>query len=143
MVDLNVSSRPRRPAFSSTRINAMAELLVFTPTSIALRPSGYADYTSMNIADQILTVSLTIIILFKEAANLIPQAAPLFQVLGATKELINVISETRGNKDGGEHLVERVLLFIKILAEEYSRLKVPLQDGTPTAARLYTLLLWV
>jgi hypothetical protein len=142
MVDPNVSSRTQQPAFSPTHVKAptMAELLV-SRTSIAPRPSGYTDYTNVNIADQILTGSLTIITLFKQVANLIPHAGPLSQVLGATKELIGVINEMGDNKDDCEHLVERVLLFIKSLVEELSQMNVPLQDGTPTAARLYALLL--
>jgi len=44
------------------------------------------------------------------------------------------------DRDGCEHLVD---VFMKRLTEYLTRMKVSLQDGTPTAVRLYALVLYV
>lgn len=93
----------------------------------------------MDLSDHVISGSLTIVTLFKDVSALIPHAGPLTQVMGVTKELISVINEMKDNKDGCEYLVERVLLFVKNLIEEMTRMNVPLRDGTPTAARVYAL----
>lgn len=103
--------------------------------------SGYTEVTRQNLSDNILSGSLTIVTLFKDVANLIPHAGPLVQILTLTKELILVVNEMKDNREGCEGLVERILMFVMNLAEEMKRLNVPLYDGTPTAARLYALLL--
>lgn len=112
-----------------------------TTQSHQLQNSQYTEFTREKLSDQILSGSLTIVTLFKEIANVIPNAGPLAQILGVTKELILVINEMKDNKEGCEDLVERILKFVKNLADELKRMNVPLYDGTPTAARLYALLL--
>lgn len=125
-------------SISSTRI-----LSTTTTASHAIAPTSdrfsYTDYTRMDLSDHVISGSLTIVTLFKDVSALIPHAGPLTQVMGVTKELISVINEMKDNKDGCEYLVERVLLFVKNLIEEMTRMNVPLRDGTPTAARVYAL----
>jgi|ERR1700722_5619037 len=104
-------------------------------------PPVYTDYAQMSLADHILSGSATIVGLFGQVCALIPSAGPLYQVLGVTKELIIVVNDMKDNKDGCEHLIERILLFVKNLMEECSQLNLPIQYGTPTAARLYALAL--
>jgi hypothetical protein len=94
----------------------------------------------VEVTDHIIGGSLTIVTLFKDVASLIPHAGPLSQILGVTRHLILVVNEMRSNRNGCEELVQRVLLFMRNLVEDLSRANVPLQDGTPTAARLYALL---
>ena len=102
-------------------------------------PTTYTDPTSTTLPERILDGSLTIITLFKEIAIIIPHAGPLAGVLGVTKELILVINEMRDNRSGCIDLVERILCFVRHLAEELVRMNIPVQEGTPTAARLYAL----
>lgn len=101
--------------------------------------TAFTDPTSTTLPERILDGSLTIVTLFKEIAGLIPHAGPLAQVLGVTKELIIIVNEMRDNRDGCVDLVERILRFVRHLAEELVRMNIPVQEGTPTAARLYAL----
>jgi hypothetical protein len=142
MTDCSVIISPQRPSYLHIVATTTA-LLAASPALPLDDQSRYADYTKEDNVGRILTGSLTIVTLFKEIANLVPNAGPLCQVLGATKELISVINEMQCNREDCEHLVERILLFVKSFVEELARMNVPLQDGTPTAARLYALLLWV
>ena len=114
---------------------------VISTAAPATELTVYTDPTSTTLADRILDGSLTVVTLFKEIASLIPHAGPLAQVLGVTKELILVVNEMRDNRDGCVDLVERILRFIRHLAEELVRMNIPVQEGTPTAARLYALTL--
>jgi hypothetical protein len=100
---------------------------------------GRANYARMDVTDHIIGASSIIVTLLKEVSDLIPNAGPLSQVLGITKELIAIINQMRDNKDACEFLVERVLRFLKDLMEECARLKVPIGDDTPMAARLQKL----
>ena len=95
----------------------------------------------MDVQDHILSGSLTIATLLKEVSGLVPNAGPLSQVLGVTKELIGVINQIRDNRDSCEFLVERILRFMKTLIEECARLNEPIQEGTPMAQRLHHLML--
>jgi hypothetical protein len=135
------SGRPQRPSDFSNALIAAATLgvLVGLPTMFPPHKSPYKDYTQ-DVSPHVISGSLTILVLFKEVANLIPHAGPLAQILGATKALIWIINELQDNKDACEHLVERVLIFMKGLIAELNEMNEPVRDGTPTAARLYTLL---
>jgi len=108
--------------------------------TVPMSQSEYPNYTQMDVKDHILGGSLTIVTLFKEVSDLIPDAGSLSRVLGITKELIGIINQIRGNRDGCEFLVERILRFMKELIEECARLNEPIRDGTPMAQRLYDLM---
>ena len=97
----------------------------------------------MDVKDHVLSGSSTIVTLFKQVSDLIPNAGPLSQVLGITKELIGIINQIRDSRDGCEFLVERILRFMKDLIGECARLNEPIRDGTPMAQRLYDLMSWV
>jgi hypothetical protein len=103
----------------------------------------YADYTYMSVADHVVTGAQTIVNLFRDVSTLVPNAGPLQQVMSVTGQLISIVKEIRDNKEDCEHLIERILLFVKNLAKECSQLNVPILHGTPTAARLYTLTMYV
>ena len=90
----------------------------------------------MDAADHALTAASTITTLLKEVSNLIPNAGPLANVLGVTKELITIINQMRNNNEQCSFLVERILGFLKILSKETERLHEPIRDGSPTADRL-------
>ena len=117
-------------------------LVPFVRAAMSYQPE-YANYTQMDVKDHILSGSLTIVTLFKQVSDLIPSVGPLSQVLGLTKELIDVINQIRGNRDGCEFLVERILRFMKKLIEECARINEPIRDGTPMASRLHDLISWV
>lgn len=110
-------------------------------TSTTPPATAYKDPTSTTLPERILNGSLTIVTLFKEIAGLIPHSGPLAHVLGVTKELILIVNEMRDNREGCVELIERILRFLRHLAEELVRMNIPVQEGTPTAARLYALTL--
>jgi hypothetical protein len=91
------------------------------PGSTATRPPVYADYTRTTLTDQIIDGSATIVTLFNDVSALIPHAGPLCQVLGVTKELIFIINDMKDNREGCEHLVERILIFVKNVMDECSQ----------------------
>ena len=93
----------------------------------------------MDAVDHVLGGTSTIVALLKDLSRLIPQAGPLAQVLGVTKELIAIINQMRDNGAGCSHLAERILKFLKDLSEESARLNEPIRDGSPTALRLMKL----
>lgn len=97
----------------------------------------------MNAVDHVLGGTSTIVALLKDVARLVPNAGPLAQILGVTKELITIISQMRDNKDGCLHLAERILLFLKNISEETARLNLPIREGSPTALRLDELVVYV
>ena len=90
----------------------------------------------MDAADHALSAASTITTLLKEVSNLIPNAGPLANVLGVTKELITIINQMRDNNEQCSFLVKRILDFLKILSKETERLNEPIRDGSPTADRL-------
>jgi len=90
----------------------------------------------MDATDYALSTASTITTLLKEVSNLIPNAGPLANVLGVTKELITIINQMRDNNEQCSFLVERILGFLKILSKETARLNEPVPDGSPTADRL-------
>jgi len=95
-------------------------------------------------AVEIDTRSTKIAGLFTECGNLIQHGGPLCQVLDATGQLINIVDVFGSNMSSCETLVERILVFLKKIAEESRRPNfVILQSGIPTAtaARLYALVL--
>lgn len=102
--------------------------------------SEYADYSHMSVKDHFLSASSTIVTLVKEISDLIPNAGPLSQVLGITAQLFTIINQIKTNKDDCVFLVERILRFLKDIAEECKRLDAPIGVGTPTAARLNNLI---
>jgi len=93
----------------------------------------------MDAVDHVLGGTSTIVGLLKDLSSLIPQAGPLAQVLGVTKELVTIINQMRDNGAGCSHLAERILKFLKDLSEESARLNEPIRDGSPTALRLMKL----
>jgi hypothetical protein len=111
------------------------------PELIAANRPAYTDYTSTSLTNRIVDGSTTIVTLLREVAAVIPAASPLCQVLGVTKELLFIVTEMRDIREGCEHLIERILLFVKNLVEEFSQMNMPIRQGTPTAARLYALAL--
>jgi len=90
----------------------------------------------MDAADHALSAASTITTLLIEVSNLIPNAGPLANVLGLTKELINIINRMRDNNEQCSFLVERILGFLKNLSKENARLNEPIRDDSPTADRL-------
>jgi hypothetical protein len=115
-------------------------------SSIALNSPGeriYADYVHMSKTDHAIAATKTVVTLFQEVSSLVPHAGPLQQVLGITGQLIAIINDVREIKDECEHLVRRILGVVKILVEDVSRLSAPMLHGTPTAARVYTLAMYV
>jgi hypothetical protein len=95
----------------------------------------------MDAVDHALSAASTITTLLKEISALIPNAGPLANVLGVTKELIKMINQMRDNNDQCSFLVERILGFLKRLSKETARLNEPIRDGSPTADRLDELVL--
>lgn len=108
-----------------------------TSKSPDTRPE-YGDYTRMTAMDHFLGASQTIVTLVKEVAELIPNAGPLTQVLGATGQLFDIINQIKTNKSDCMFLVERILRFLKGIAVEYKRLEdqAPIRAGSLTAVRL-------
>ena len=100
----------------------------------------YADYTHMSFLDHATDASSTIVTLFKEVSDLIPNAGPLSQVLGITGQLFEIVDQIKTNKEGCEFLVERILRFLKSIAEACKRLKTPIPAGSPTADTLNDLI---
>ncbi|KZP29168.1 hypothetical protein FIBSPDRAFT_927216 [Athelia psychrophila] len=102
--------------------------------------SEYADYSHMSVSDHFLGASSTIVTLVKEVSDLIPNAGPLSQVLGITAQLFTIIKQIKTNKDDCVFLVERILRFLKDIAEECKQLDAPIRASSRTAARLKDLL---
>jgi hypothetical protein len=120
--------------------------MLSTTTSTALNLTGeriYADYAHMSKTDHAIAATQTVITLFKEVSSLVPHAGPLQQVLGITGQLITIINDVREFKDECENLIRRILGVVKILVEDVLRLSAPMLHGTPTAARVYTLAMYV
>lgn len=99
--------------------------------------SQYADYTYMSVQDHFLSASTTIVTLAQGMSDLIPNAGPLSQVLSITAQLFAIIDEIKTNKDSCEFLVERILRFLKEIAEECKN--KPIQADSPTGKRLKNL----
>ena len=99
-------------------------------------PPNYGVSTQMARADHVRVGVSTIATLFEVVSSLIPQATPLSQVLGVTKELVAIIDQMRDNKGTCSFLVERILRFLKVLSEECAQLNEPIREGTPTALRI-------
>ena len=87
----------------------------------------------MNPVDHALGGASTIVTLLKDVSCLIPQAGPLAQVLGVTKELIGIINQMRDNGGDCLFLAERILKFLKDLSDENARLNEPIQEGSTMA----------
>jgi hypothetical protein len=135
------SGRDRPSAFIYALVTAPTPALLALSSILPLdRRPEYADYTNRDTAGLIRGGVLTIVTLFQAVTQLIPHAGPLTQILGVTKELITVVNEIQDNKDGCEHLVERIIGHVKSIIDELTRMNVPLAAGTPTAARLHVLL---
>jgi hypothetical protein len=138
---LTASARERPSAFIYALVTAPTPALLVLSSILSLnRRPDFANYTNKDTAGLILGGVLTIVTLFQTVTQLIPHAGPLAQILGVTKELITVVNDMQDNKDGCEHLVERIICHVKNIIEELTRMNVPLAAGTPTAARLYVLL---
>jgi len=135
------SSNPFGRNWPNTVVTAAAPAILVVSPNLVLSHTQYLDYITEDTATQVISGSLLIATLLKDVSNLIPHAGPLAHVFGATKELLTIVNDMRDNKDRCEHLIERILRFIQSLVEELSRMNVPLQDGTSTAARLYALLM--
>ena len=90
----------------------------------------------MDDADRSFRALSTITTLNKELSNLIPTAGPVANVLGVTKELIDIIEKIQDNREQWSLLVERILRFLKNLYKETARLNEPIRDGSPAAERL-------
>jgi hypothetical protein len=133
---LTASAHKRPSAFIYALVTVPTPALLVLSSILPLngRPE-YTNYTNKDTAGLILTI----VILFQAVTQLIPHAGPLAQILGVTKELITAVNEMQDNKDGCEHLVERIITHVKNIIEELTRMNVPLSAGTPTAARLYVL----
>ncbi|KZP29708.1 hypothetical protein FIBSPDRAFT_926867, partial [Athelia psychrophila] len=100
----------------------------------------YGNYTHMSVKDHFLGASQTIVTLVKEVSDLIPNAGPLAQVLGITGAVFEIINQIKTNKDDCVLLVERILRFLKDMAEECKLLDAPIVDGSATARRLDNLI---
>ena len=72
----------------------------------------------IDAADHAFSTVFTITMLHKKLSNLIPNAGPVANVLGVTKELIDIIEKTWDNKEQWSLLVEHILHFLKNLSEE-------------------------
>jgi hypothetical protein len=136
-----VAERVHEEPFGATSERPTNDPLI--SDSLMSHQPEYSNYTQMDVKDHVLSGSSTIVTLFKQVSDLIPNAGPLSQVLGITKELIGVINQIRDSRDGCEFLVERILRFMKDLIGECARLNEPIRDGTPMAQRLYDLMSWV
>ena len=129
---------PNIPPSSLKRESSNTNLLSPSTSKLSLR-TRYADYTSSDTCDSVLSASLSVAALLHDVAALIPCAGPLFQVFGVTKELIIVIGDVRDIQDECNYLVERILNFMKDVGEEMTMMNIPVEFGTPTAARLFAL----
>ena len=94
----------------------------------------------MSVQDHLVSGSSLIVSLFKEVSDLIPNTGPLSQVLGITSQLFEIVDQIQTNKEGCEHLIERILGFLKDITEDRNQLNVPIPAGSPTEKRLYTLI---
>lgn len=112
---------------TSTQINLLPYIMSKSTTNISV---------GMDAADHALMAATTITTLLKEVSNLIPNAGPLANALGVTKEIVNIINQMRANNEQCSFLVERILGFLKHLSKETARLNEPIRDGSPTADRL-------
>lgn len=139
------ANRTKRPSpFEAALVTAPTPaLLVIASVLPWPHLPACANYMDVGIADHVISGSLMVVTLFKAVASLIPQAGPLPQILGTTKDLICVINQMRANKDGCKHLVQRIISYIKNIIDELTRMNVPLRPDSPTAARLYVLHSWV
>lgn len=102
--------------------------------------SEYGDYTHMSPTDHFIGASSTIVDLVKEVSDLIPNAGPLSQVLGIVGQLFTIINQIKANKDDCMFLVERILSFLKLIAEECKQLEAPIRAGSRLALRLHDLI---
>ncbi|KZP07335.1 hypothetical protein FIBSPDRAFT_288436 [Athelia psychrophila] len=98
--------------------------------------SAYPDYTLMDTWDHIVGASSTIITLVKEVSDLIPNAGPLSQVLGITGQLFAIVNQVKANEGDCVFLVERILRFLKEIAEQCERFNAPIRASSPTGALL-------
>lgn len=115
--------------------------LKYTNTSTFIADRG-CDNKGLE-PDFIINGPSTVVTLFKDVADLIPHKGPLSKVLDLTKEFNRVVNEMYddANKTSCESLVERILVFLKNLVEDSKLADLPLQDGSPAAAKLFVLLL--
>lgn len=105
--------------------------------------SEYGNYTHMIRTDHFISTTSTFVDLVKEVSDLIPNSGTLSQVLGITGQLFTIINQIKTNKDNCMFLVERILRFLKDIAEECKQLDPPIRASSRAALWLYDLILWV
>ncbi|KZP29692.1 hypothetical protein FIBSPDRAFT_926860, partial [Athelia psychrophila] len=110
-----------------------------TSKSPETRPE-YGDYAHMSTTDHIVGAASTVVTLLKEVSDLIPNAGPLTKVLGVTGTLFDIINQIKTNREDCVLLVERILRFLKDIAEECKLLDAPIVAGSATARRLNNLI---
>jgi len=66
-------------------------------------------------------------------------ADPLRQVVDVASGIIRTIEDMLQNRDDCAHLMNQVVKFLQSLVDDLTMSKVPILDGTPTAARLFAL----
>jgi hypothetical protein len=104
----------------------------------------YRDYAHTTVIDHTLTESTTILALLKSIVTIIPHAGPLLSgVFGITLTLIGIVNQIRDSRDDCNHLIERILRFLKNLLEESQQTSTRVENGTPTAVRVFNLLEYV
>ncbi|KZP07030.1 hypothetical protein FIBSPDRAFT_898372 [Athelia psychrophila] len=101
--------------------------------------SEYANYPHMSVKNHFLGASSTIVTLVKEVSDLIPNVGPLSQVLGITGELFAIIKQVEANAGDCVFLVERILRFLKDIAEQCK--EAPIRAGSPNDVLLKKLIL--
>lgn len=98
----------------------------------------YHNYVNPSFGEIAWNGAREAVTIFKEIASLLPMAGqPLVQVLGAIKVSMDIVNEMHQNRDGYQHLMERILRLTKPLAEKIKNSQI--DPKSDTAANLYML----
>lgn len=127
-------------ALASTAASSLGAVSPKSPIPSGSLPK-YSDYTRTSAADKALTTSTLIVTLFQDVADLVPNAGPLSQILGVTKDVMAMVTQMRDNKSDCDYLIERILRILWKIAMEVSTLNIPLERDGATTQRL-TILEW-
>ena len=105
---------------------------------------AYPDYVNGRASRLASDATLAVASMLNDIPSLpLAIAGPLAQIVDVVSGTIEAIKLMRQNKDECLHLITRVVNFLQSLVDEWRTSNVPIFDGSPTAARLFALRLYV
>lgn len=110
------------------------------PEPSAPPQQAYPNYVDDNARGSRWNVTFALDSLLNDIPTLpLALAGPFTQVIDVVSGTVDAVRLMRGNREECEHLMARIVRFLRSLIDHLTASKVPIVDGTPTAARLFAL----